>query len=123
MVNWMRVQTEVFLSASHHKLNNLVVIIDRNHLQSIGSTETTLALEPLHDKLVSFGWNVILCDGHNHISLLNSYKIAKNESSKPSIIIANTIKGRGVSFMEDEVLWHYRSPSQEELDSALGELS
>ena len=115
--NW-----EAFLFGAHHKLNNLIVIIDRNNLQSIKSTEQTLALEPLDKKLLSFGWDVYKVDGHNHQELTNVIKKAKN-TKIPSVIIAKTIKGKGVSFMENSVLWHYRSPNNSELDSALKEIN
>ncbi len=107
--NW-----EAFLSASHHKLNNLVAIIDRNRLQSIEDTEKTLALEPLREKLISFGFNVAVIDGHCHITLKNTFE--NLSFKKPNIIIANTIKGKGVDFMENKVLWHYRSPSKHEVN-------
>ena len=113
--NW-----EAFLFAAHHKLNNLFAIIDRNHLQSIENTETTLALESLEDKFKSFNWNVQICDGHNHKELTDA--INKMDNSKPNILIANTTKGKGVSYMENKVLWHYRSPNQDELDLAKKEL-
>lgn len=115
--NW-----ESLLFGSHHKLNNLTIIIDRNNLQSIKSTEETLGLEPLDKKLSSFGWDVYKVDGHNHSELI---KVIENSklSSKPSAIIALTTKGKGVSFMENSVLWHYRAPDQSELKSALEELN
>ena len=115
--NW-----EAFLFSSHHKLDNLVVIIDRNRLQSINSTEATLALEPLMDKLVSFGWNVVDLDGHNHEELFQAMSLENENIGKPLCLIANTTKGKGVSFMEGETLWHYRSPQGEEYDAAMKEL-
>ena len=113
--NW-----EAFLSASHHKLDNLIAIIDRNRLQSIEDTETTLALEPLESKFSSFGWEVKTIDGHNHDQLKEA--LSKDSYKKPKVCIANTKKGKGVSFMENNVLWHYRSPSKDELSKSLGEL-
>jgi len=113
--NW-----EAFMFASHHYLDNLIVIIDRNRLQSMKSTEQTLRLEPLQDKLNAFGWNVEEVDGHNYKELFQSMK---NESNKPKIIIANTTKGKGVSFMEGEVSWHYKSPQGELYEQAINELS
>lgn len=114
--NW-----EALLSAAHYKLDNLIAIIDRNRLQSIEDTEDTLMLEPLKDKLKSFNWHVQEVDGHNHDELINSFQgVLKN---KPNLIIANTIKGKGVSFMENEVLWHYKSPSESELFKAIGEIN
>ena len=104
--NW-----EAFLFGAHKKLNNLVAIIDRNMLQSIKGTEETLALEPLIEKLVAFGWDSYQINGHDHQALKTCFSKAK-ETNKPSIIIASTTKGKGVSFMENKVLWHYRSPNE-----------
>ncbi len=115
--NW-----EAILFAAHHKLNNLVVIVDRNMLQSIYSTEDTLALEPFSDKWRAFGWDVVEIDGHSHDEIFNVCS-DKNESlEKPLCVIANTIKGKNVSFMENNVLWHYRSPQGDEYDAAMREL-
>ena len=113
--NW-----EAALFAHHHKLDNLVVIIDRNKLQSIHSTEHTLSLEPFVDKWVSFGWNVANIDGHDHQELLDA--LEPNIIGKPLCIVANTIKGKGISFMENNILWHYRSPQGEEYEDAIAEL-
>ena len=115
--NW-----EAILFAAHHKLNNLVVIIDRNRLQSIYSTEDTLALEPFPDKWKSFGWDVVEIDGHNHNEIFKSCKNEDASKSKPLCVIANTTKGKGVSFMENNTLWHYRSPQGEEYKLAMTEL-
>ena len=116
--NW-----EAALFAAHHKLDNLVVIIDRNNLQSIKSTEDTLALEPLEDKWASFGWSTKVVDGHNLKELIEVLDKKNVISNKPKCIIANTIKGKGVSFMENNNLWHYRSPKGKEFNDALLELS
>jgi len=115
--NW-----EAVLFSSHHKLDNLVAIIDRNRLQSICSTEKTLALEPLADKWQAFGWDVAEIDGHNHNELLQVCSKSEVGSGKPLCIIANTTKGKGVSFMEDNTLWHYRSPQGKEYEAAISEL-
>ncbi len=115
--NW-----EAILFAAHHKLNNLVVIIDRNRLQSIYSTEDTLALEPFPDKWKSFGWDVVEIDGHNHNEIFKSCKNEDASKSKPLCVIANTTKGKGVSFMENNTLWHYRSPKGDEYKIAIAEL-
>ena len=110
---------ESALLANHHKLSNLTVIIDRNRIQSLKDTEETLRLEPFKDKWEAFGWKVHELDGHNHLYLL----AAINESCDgPKVIIAKTTKGSGVSFMENSVLWHYRSPNSTELDSAIDEV-
>lgn len=114
--NW-----EAFLSAAHHQLGNLTAIIDRNRLQSIEDTETTLMLEPLSDKFLSFNWEVEIINGHDHNQIYNS--LSKVKKNKPKVIIANTKKGHGVSFMENEVIWHYKSPSREDVVKAKGELN
>ena len=111
---------ESLLFASHHKLDNLVAIIDRNKLQSIYSTEDTMSLEPFVSKWESFGWNVVDIDGHDHNQLLNAFD--NSIDSKPLCIVANTIKGKGVSFMENNTLWHYRSPQGKEYEAAMNEL-
>ena len=115
--NW-----EAILFAAHHKLDNLTVIIDRNRLQSIYSTEDTLALEPFAEKWKSFGWDVTEINGHNHNEIFQNSKKKDNLAGKPICIIANTIKGKGVSFMENNTLWHYRSPQGEEYKLAMEEL-
>ena len=113
--NW-----EAALFAAHHKLDNLVIIIDLNKLQSIHSTEDTLGLEPFVDKWQAFGWNVIDVDGHDLVQLIKACD--PKVEDKPLCIVANTIKGKGVSFMENQVLWHYRSPQGEEFEAAMKEL-
>ena len=115
--NW-----EAILFAAHHKLNNLVVIVDRNMLQSIHSTEDTLALEPFADKWKAFGWNVVEINGHSHSEIFNVCSNQNKPLEKPLCVIANTIKGKNVSFMENNVLWHYRSPQGDEYDAAISEL-
>ena len=115
--NW-----EAILFASHHKLNNLTVIIDRNMLQSIHSTEDTLSLEPFPDKWKSFGWEVVEVDGHNQEEIFNACSNIDIPQNKPLCVIANTTKGKGVSFMENNVLWHYRSPQGDEYKAAMLEL-
>ncbi len=111
---------ESLLFASHHKLNNLKIIIDYNKIQSLDYVKNVIKVEPLNKKLLSFGANVINCDGHN----VNKLKLALNKkSSKPTVIVANTVKGKGVSFMENDNLWHYKSPSYDEMKKALIELS
>ena len=113
--NW-----ESFLFCGHHKLSNLCAIIDYNKLQSLTSIKNTLILEPLKKKFLSFGWKVIEIDGHNHNSILKSLK---SETKKPKLVIANTIKGKGVSFMENKVKWHYSSPNKHQLKQAILEIS
>jgi transketolase len=111
---------ESALIANQHALNNLVVIIDRNRIQSLGSTEETLRLEPLADKWESFGWKVLTVDGHNFPELARA---VSKDCDGPLCVIAETIKGKGVSFMENTVLWHYRPPDEAQLKQALDEIS
>ena len=115
--NW-----EAFLFASHHQLDNLIAIIDYNKLQSFTSIEKTLNIEPLAEKLKSFGWDVRETDGHNYEQLEELLSSTPWTINKPSVLIAHTIKGKGVGFMENSVEWHYRSPNDEELASALLEI-
>lgn len=115
--NW-----EAFMFAAHHCLDNLVAIIDYNNLQSLTSVDKTLNIMPLDKKLLSFGWHVIEVDGHNHGALKKSFKEARVVKGKPIVIIAKTTKGMGVSYMENKVEWHYKSPSEDELRVAMAEL-
>jgi len=115
--NW-----EALMFAAHHKLDNLVAIIDYNKLQSLTTVAQTLGLEPLAAKLQAFGWAVQEVDGHDHEQLSKALSSVPWETGKPSVLIAHTIKGKGVSFMENKVEWHYRSPSEEQLAQALAEL-
>lgn len=114
---------ETALFASHFKLNQLVVVVDHNKMQSLDYCENTIALSPFADKWKSFGWNVLDVDGHNHDELKTAFAKAKESVDKPTVIIANTVKGKGISFMENDILWHYRFPHDgEEYDGALSEL-
>jgi transketolase len=115
--NW-----EAILFAPHHKLDNLVVIVDYNKIQSLDFTKNTLNLEPFVAKWQSFGWDVQEVDGHDHGELIDALEGIPKSSPKPSCIIAHTTKGKGVSFMENTVLWHYRSPQGEEFTKAMQEL-
>lgn len=115
--NW-----EAALLAAHHKLVNLTVIIDRNGIQSLDTTEATVRLEPLADKWKAFGWYAVDVDGHDHGAIAEALQSATNRP-KPTVVIAQTVKGKGVSFMEDHVLWHYRPPTGDALATALAELA
>lgn len=115
--NW-----EAIMFAAHHRLDNLVAMIDYNKLQSLGSVASTLGLEPLAEKLAAFGWSVREVDGHDHQALFDNLSLVPWEKGKPSVLIAHTIKGKGVSFMENSVEWHYKSPSPEQLEKALAEV-
>jgi len=111
---------ESALLASHHGLSNLTVIVDRNGIQSIGRTEDTVALEPLKDKWLAFGWKVIEVDGHSFGQLNDALNHA--DDGRPTVILAQTTKGKGVSFMEDNNIWHYKPPNEGEMRLALAEL-
>ncbi len=111
---------ESAMIANHLNLSNLLVIIDRNRIQSLGSTEDTLTLEPFAEKWRSFGWNVHEVDGHDFQELEAAFR--QTEKNKPTCVIANTTKGKGVSFMENSVAWHYKSPNNSELITALAEI-
>lgn len=114
---------EAVLMANHYKLNNLVAIIDHNKMQSLDFCENTISLAPFADKWKAFGWNVLDIDGHDHEALRGAFKYATLSTEKPTVIIANTIKGKGISFMENNILWHYRFPHEGvEYDSAVAEL-
>ena len=114
---------EAALVSAHFKLNNLIAIVDYNKMQSLDFVENTISLSPLDQKWTSFGWNVISIDGHNHQELKRALSIDISKNDKPTIIIANTIKGKGISFMENNILWHYRFPHDgEEYDNSIKEL-
>lgn len=112
---------EAALFANHFRLNNLVAIVDHNHMQSLDTCENTLELENFASKWSAFGWNVIEIDGNDHVQLKKAF--ADVSGNKPTVIIANTVKGKGVSFMENDILWHYRFPHDGwEYDGAVNEL-
>lgn len=118
---------EAVLFANHFRLNNLVAIVDHNHMQSLDFQENTLEIEDFGSKWKAFGWNVIEINGNDHEELRMAFKQAEDnfveKSHKPTVIIANTIKGYGVSFMENDILWHYRFPHEGwEYDCAVTEL-
>ena len=113
---------EAALFANHFGLNNLVAIVDHNKMQSLDFCENTLKLEPFAEKWRSFGWNALQIDGHDHNALRAAFENAKH-SEKPTVIIADTVKGKGISFMEFDILWHYRFPHDGwEYDDAIKEL-
>ena len=122
--NW-----ESFLLAAHYGLDNLTAIVDRNNLQITGPTEDLCGIEPLEEKFRAFGWHVEIVDGHDVSALTNILRKVPFEKNKPNMIIANTIKGKGVSFIENDHTWHHHVPNdqqyrqaQEELDKVLAEL-
>lgn len=111
------------MAASHYKLDNLIGIIDRNRLQITGNTEDIMSLEPFKEKWQSFAWEVIEVNGHDIDELLEAFNSTPKKKGKPTIIIANTIKGKGVSFMENKAAWHHKVPDEKQLEKALSELS
>lgn len=114
--NW-----EAAMAAAHRGLDNLVAVVDRNRLQQGAETEATNRLEPLGDKWRSFGWDVIELNGHDHAALLAACK--QEKSGRPLCVIAQTVKGKGVSFMENRAEWHHKVPSPEQVTAALEELA
>ena len=113
---------EAVLFAPHHHLDNLIAIVDYNKIQSIGRVEEVLDLEPFSDKWKAFGWAVAEIDGHNIAEIQKTLEQVPFKSGRPSCIIAHTIKGKGISFMEDKLAWHYQQPDAEQLQLALMEL-
>ena len=112
---------EMALLAAQEKLDNFTVIIDRNYQQAMGIIEEVINTEPFADKWKAFGWTVVdVEDGNNHEQLRKAFEVDSN--GKPKVIIARTIKGKGVSFMEDNLLWHYRDPQGEDYENALKEV-
>ncbi len=115
--NW-----EAILFAAHHQLDNLVAIVDYNKIQSFGSVGEVIRLEPLAEKWHAFGWATREIDGHDHQAIAEALRMVPHERGKPTAVVAHTVKGKGVSFMEDLLAWHYKSPSDEQLAQALDEL-
>ena len=113
---------EAAMFAAHHKLDNLIVIIDRNELQAFGRTKEVVHLEPFVDKWTAFGWVVKEIDGHNFLEIKGRLCKVPFKKNRPSVIIAHTTKGKGISFMENKLAWHYKSPNKEQLELALKEL-
>jgi len=113
--NW-----EAILFAAHHKLSNLTCIIDYNKIQSLGLVAEVINLHPLREKFEAFNWSTDEIDGHNHNEIRDALKDKFN--SGPHCIIANTIKGKGVDYMENKLLWHYKSPTEEQLQQALNQI-
>lgn len=113
--NW-----EAMLFSAHNRLRNITLIVDNNNMQSLGTVDDTMQLQPISDKFISFGWEVFNVDGHDFEKLHAAMTSKKN--SKPKVIIAKTIKGKGVSFMENKVEWHYKNPSEQEYFDALSEI-
>ncbi len=113
---------EAAMFASHHRLDNLVAIVDYNKIQSLGAVKDILDLEPFRAKWEAFGWAAREINGHDVNQIEDTLKTIPFKKGKPSCLIAHTLKGKGIGFMENELLWHYRSPDAEELRRALEEL-
>ena len=114
---------EAIMFAAHHKLDNLVAIVDYNKMQALGFTKDIIELDPLAKKWASFNWGVREIDGHNFSDIFKVFERLPFNFGRPSVIIAHTIKGKGVSFMENNLLWHYRPPDDMEYKKAMQELS
>ena len=113
---------EAMMAGAHYKLDNLTAFLDRNQLQIDGPTERIMGLEPLEEKFKAFGWNVIQINGHNMREILSAVDEAKSTVGRPTIILAHTIKGKGVSFMEGSLAFHGKAPKKDEYDLAMKEL-
>ena len=114
---------EAAMSAAHHQAGNLIAIVDRNRIQNDRFTDEVMTLEPFAGKWREFGWQVIETDGHDFNALLDALTTAGQPSGQPTVIIAHTIKGKGVSFMENNPVFHSRTPNQQELEQAMQELA
>lgn len=114
---------EAAMSAAKYKLDNLCGIVDVNGLQIDGRTSDVMPSEPLDAKFAAFGWNVIMADGHDFDSLRAAFAAAKAEKGRPSVILAKTVKGKGVSFMENDAGWHGKAPNAEQYEQAMAELN
>ncbi len=113
---------EAIMTAAHYKLDNVCAVVDYNGLQIDGNVENVMGIAPLEDKWRSFNWHVIECDGHDVSQMMAAYEEAKQTKGKPSVIIMKTIKGKGISFMENVAGWHGKVPNGEELQKALDEI-
>jgi transketolase len=113
---------EAALFAGHHGLDNLVAIVDYNKIQSLGTVKEVLDLEPFAEKWSAFGWGVREIDGHDVTQIEETLTNVPSIANKPTCVVAHTVKGKGVSFMENNLLWHYRAPDQEEMNKAMAEL-
>ncbi len=108
--------------AAHYKLDNITVFLDHNGLQIDGANEDVMNIEPIEEKFKSFGWHIINIDGHSFEEIIGAIDEAKSVKGKPTMVVAKTVKGKGVSFMEDQAGWHGKAPSEEETRKALDEL-
>ncbi len=113
---------EAAMAATHYKLDNLIAFVDNNGLQIDGPNEVVMGVNPITDKFKAFGWNVLTADGHDFTEIIEALEQAKAFKGKPTMIVAQTVKGKGVSFMEDQAGWHGKAPNKEERDQAMKEL-
>lgn len=113
---------EAFMSAAKYKLDNLCVIVDVNGLQIDGATKDVMPLEPLDQKFAAFGFHVITINGHDFDQILSAYQQAAATKGQPTVILAKTVKGKGISFMENDAGWHGKAPNDEQLEQAVSEL-
>lgn len=113
---------EAAMTSSHYKLDNLCVIVDNNNLQIDGAVSDVMSPYPIDKKFESFGFNVLVIDGHNFTEIMDAFKAARETKGKPTVIIAKTTKGKGVSFMENKAGWHGKAPNEEEYKIAMEEL-
>ncbi len=113
---------EAAMSAAHYKLDNLTAFVDHNGLQIDGKVSDVMGSDPVDAKFEAFGWNVISIDGHDFVQIKNAIEEAKKTKGKPTVIVCETIKGKGVSFMENEASWHGTAPSKEQCEKALNEI-
>lgn len=113
---------EAAMSAAHYGLDNLVAIVDNNGLQIDGRNDDVMKVAPIKEKFAAFGWNVMSIDGHNMKEILDAFAAARKCEGKPTVIVAKTVKGKGVSFMEDQAGWHGKAPSEEQAKMAVEEL-
>ena len=113
---------ESAMAAAHHKIDNLCAIIDRNRLQIDGCTEKVMAIDPLRDKWTAFGWHTLEIDGHDMSQIKMALELADKEQGRPTVIIADTIMGKGVKRIEDNNQWHGKVPTKEQLQEFLNDL-
>jgi transketolase len=113
---------EAAMAAGHYYLDNMVAIVDWNGLQIDGKNDDVMCVTPIAEKFEAFGWHTISIDGHNIPEIIDALKEARNTKGKPTLIVAKTHKGKGVSFMEDQAGWHGKAPNAEEVEKALAEI-
>ena len=113
---------EAAMSAAHYGLDHLIAFVDHNHLQIDGNNDEVMTVNPIEDKFRAFGWHVLTIDGHDYDAISDAVETAKATKGKPTLIVAETVKGKGVSFMENQVGWHGVAPNAEQAEKALAEL-